>query len=118
NIITDDLTYTTDSNVYPSANFISCLLTHKDVYLGYFEFVKHRMNGIASGDSLTVTPDGLSAGKGLVVKFSKDFIASIEKLHAKGYVLRSAKVNFIVYWFNVKENKEVEIILPELNFQY
>ena len=55
------------------------LLTHKDINLGYFEFVQHRMNGIASGDPLTITSEGLSTGKGLVVKFSNDFITSIEK---------------------------------------
>ncbi len=116
NLITDDLTYSTDLNGYAPANFISCLLTHKDVKLGYFEFVQHRMNGITSGDQLTITAEGLSTDKGLVVKFSNDFITSIEKLHSKGYALHSAKANFIVYWFNSKDNKEIKIILPELNF--
>lgn len=116
NLVTDDLTYSTDLNSYAPANFISCLLTHKDVKLGYFEFVQHRMSEITSGDQLTITTEGLSTDKGLVVKFSNDFLKSIEKLFSKGYTLHSAKVNFIVYWFKSKDNKEIKIILPELIF--
>lgn len=116
NMITNELTYSTDYNVFSVASFISCLLTHKEVQLSYFEFVQHRMNEITSGDPLIVTQEGLSTHSGLVVKFSKNFVASIEKLHSKGYHLQSATANFIVHWFNTKENKEVKIILPELNF--
>ena len=116
NIITDDLTYSTDLNVYAPPNFISCLLTHKDVKLGYFEFVQHRIKGINSGDSLIINKEGLAANRGLVVKFSKDFITSLEKLNSKGYSLHSAKANFIVHWINTKDNNEAQIILPELNF--
>lgn len=115
-LITTDLTYSKDTANYPAASSISCLLTHKDVKLGYFEFVQHRMNGIASGNSLTITQEGLATEKGLVVKFSNNFLASIDKLHSKGYQLESAKANFIVYWTNPKDGKEVKIILPELGF--
>ena len=34
-------------------------------------------------------------------------------LQQKGYMLKTIKVNFIVYW-KCDENKEVKIILPEL----
>ncbi len=116
NLVTDDLTYSTDSNVYSPANFISRLLTHRDVKLFYFEYVQQRVNGMTSGDPLSISEEGLSTDNGFVVKFSNDFITSIEKLRLKGYSLHSAKANFIVHWFNPKENKEVKIILPELNF--
>jgi ATP-dependent DNA helicase RecQ len=115
-LVTDELTYSTDSNVYPPANFISCLLTHRDVKLFYFEYVQQGVNGMTSGDTLSISEEGLSTDKGFVVKFSKDFITSIENWRSKGYSLHSAKVNFIVHWFDSKENKEVKIILPELNF--
>jgi len=59
-LITADLTYSTDVNVYAAANSISCLLPHKVVKLGYFEFVQHWMNGIASGDPFIITPEGLA----------------------------------------------------------
>lgn len=116
NLLTNQLSYSADLNNYSSPNFISQMLTHKEVNLGYFAFVQHRMNGISSGDQLTPTPEGLSTEKGLVVKFSSNFIASLERLNAMGFQLQSAKANYLLYWFNPNENKEVKIILPELNF--
>jgi len=35
----------------------------------------------------------------------------------KGYALKSAKVNYIVYWLKEGAEKEVKIILPELHFE-
>lgn len=115
-LITDEMTYTQDPNPYPPPLSISCLLTHKDVKLGYFGFVQHRLKDLVSGDLLAVTPDGLATEKGPVLKFSNDFSSAMERLRQKGYRLQGAKVNFLVYWFNAKEGKEVEIVLPELTF--
>ena len=36
---------------------------------------------------------------------------------AKGYVMKDAKINFMVYWFKEEIEKEILIILPELNFE-
>jgi len=35
----------------------------------------------------------------------------------KGYKLKSAKVNFIVYWLKEGAENEVKIVLPELYFE-
>jgi len=113
-LLTTDLVYSKDTENYPTISTITFLLTHKDVKLGYFEYVQQRMNGLAAGNPLTITPDGLATGRGLVVKFSKEFTGTIEKLKGKGYELKRAKVNFMVNW--VKDGKEVMIVLPELEF--
>jgi ATP-dependent DNA helicase RecQ len=116
NIIVNNLSYSNDNFVYPTPQSISCLLTHRDINLGYFEFVQHRMNGLVSGNSLSITKEGLSTSKGLVVKFSSEFSDSLDQLEQKGYKMTEAKANFIVHWFNKKTDQEVKIILPELNF--
>jgi len=41
----------------------------------------------------------------------------METQERKGYKLKSAKVNFIVYWLNDETEQEVKIILPELYFE-
>lgn len=116
NIIVNNLSYSNDNFVYPIPQSISRLLTHRDINLGYFEFVQHRMNGLVSGNSLSITKEGLSTPKGLVVKFSSEFSDSLEQLERKGYIMMEAKANFIVHWFNKKTDQEVQIILPELSF--
>ena len=35
----------------------------------------------------------------------------------KNYILKSAKVNFVVYWQKKGAEKEVQVILPELYFE-
>ena len=38
-------------------------------------------------------------------------------MKTKNYELKSAKVNFIVYWKKEETEQEVKIILPELHFE-
>lgn len=93
-------------------------LSHKDIYLGYFEYVQHRLNGLKSGDSLMISDEGCKNKKGeFVLKYSKKFLARIEELNANGFQLKDAKVNFIVYWTDEDKKVEVKIILPELLFE-
>jgi ATP-dependent DNA helicase RecQ len=72
------------------------------------------MIGLTSGSSLSVTFEGLATEKGLVVKFSSEFVKQLEQFAQKGYSLKSADVNFIVHWFNATSNKEYKIVLPEI----
>lgn len=116
NIIVNNLSYSNDNFVYPNPENISRLLTHRDIKLGYFAFVQRRMNGLVSGNSLSITKEGLSTPNGLVVKFSSEFADSLNQLEQKGYRMTEAKANFIVHWFNKKTDQEVKIILPELSF--
>ncbi|MTI28240.1 RecQ family ATP-dependent DNA helicase, partial [Fulvivirga kasyanovii] len=93
-------------------------LTHRDVDLGYFKFVQHRMKNMQSGDPLVIEDTGCSNSNGdLVLKFSMNFQKIIEAQKSRGYNLKSGKVNFIVYWQKKGEEQEVKIILPELHFE-
>ena len=93
-------------------------LTHKDLYLGYFEYVQHRINALTSGDSITVSDEGCKNFKGeLVLKFSKKFLERMVEIKSNGFELKEAKVNFIVYWTDEDKKVEVKIVLPELHFE-
>ena len=41
----------------------------------------------------------------------------ISKCKQKGFVIASAKINFIVYWMMPEEAKEIKIVLPEILFK-
>ncbi len=115
NMVADSLTYVKDNMSYPQPEHISFMLSHKNVYLGYFEFVQHRMNGIVCGSKLNISDEGLSNNKGeLILKFSKDYVLYLQKMKAIGYELEKAETNFVVYWKNKETGKEVEIVLPAL----
>ena len=51
------------------------------------------------------------------MKFKQQFIKRIESLEEMNYVLKSAKVKFILHWQREGSEKEVKIILPELYFE-
>jgi ATP-dependent DNA helicase RecQ len=110
----DELSYLRDGNSYPEPRQIVLNLTLRDVNLGYFEFVQHRLRDISSGDKLIILPEGLGNEQSeLVVKFSQKFKESLSLYHSAGYRLADARANFIVYWKNENNEKESKIILPE-----
>jgi ATP-dependent DNA helicase RecQ len=111
----DDLSYVKDSNAYTEPRQIAIYLTLRDVQLGYFEFVQHRLYGLSSGDKLSILPEGLGNAKSeLVLKFSQAFNAKLNIYTSKGYKLVDAKINFIVNWKNENSEKESMTILPEI----
>ncbi len=90
-------------------------LSHKDLNLGYFEFVQHRINKLKSGDLISVNEKGFNDTNGHpVAKYSKKFESKIRHLEKKGYSASSAKISFAVYWYNSKLEKELLIVLPEM----
>jgi len=107
-----------DSVVYPPPEELAMQLTHQDVNLGYFAFIQHRVNNLLSGELIRIKEDGCAnSSDEFVLKFSKKFLETIDKQANQGYKLKSAKVNFIVYWKNDEAEKEVKIVLPELYFE-
>ncbi len=97
---------------------IAVQLTHKDIYLGFFAFVQHRLAALMSGQDLQIQAEGLADQSGnLLLKFSKKFQEQISAHRASGYVLTEARVNFIVYWKDQEQGQEYKVVLPELVFE-
>jgi len=106
-----------DKNIYLPPDQFTLHLGHKDVWLGYFTHRGQLVSRLMSGDKLEIDGDqGLSAHGKPVLKFSQGFKKEIESLQTKNYQLKSARVNFIVYWKNEDTGEEVKILLPELHF--
>jgi ATP-dependent DNA helicase RecQ len=93
-------------------------LSLKDVWLDYFISRQYLITLLKSGDTLIVKGDECldTTGKS-VLKFSKQFVTQIKNMQSKNYALKSAKVNFILYWKKEDTEQEVKIILPELYFE-
>jgi ATP-dependent DNA helicase RecQ len=92
-------------------------LTHRDVNLNYFSRIQSLVSRLICGDNLAVNGSSyLNFGGQPILKFSQKFVETIEERKARGYDLRSAAVNFIVYWQCEKAEQEIKIVLPELHF--
>lgn len=114
----ENLTITTDTNTYSAPNEIVIQPSFTGVWLSYFTSRQRYISELMSGDKLVVGNNELLNSKNeSILKFSKKLIAEIEALKTKNYHLKSAKVNFIVYWLPENAEQEIMIILPELLFE-
>lgn len=107
-----------DNHVYLPLDELVMHLTHKDVRLGSFSNKQHLVSQLVSGEELILNgTECLNRRRQPVLQFSRNFISQLEEMKEKGFELKRAKVNFIVYWMNEKSGKEEQIILPELYFE-
>lgn len=118
NLSAENLDRVDDGEIYLPPNEIAMQLTLKDIWLDYFINKQHLVSQFTSGDALTLNGDECLNSKGQsVLKFSQQFVRQIESIKERNYELKTAKVNFIVYWLKEGEEKEVKIILPEIYFE-
>ncbi len=115
---TEQMSATSDTKTYLPPGHLTRQLGHKDVVLGYFRYVAHRVNRITNGQALSIKEDGLANEDGeLVLKFSKLFRDDLIKIEEDGYKFKSAIVNFLVYWKEKESQEYIKIILPEVVFE-
>jgi ATP-dependent DNA helicase RecQ len=104
-----------NSEAWALPKLIAVTPGHREVYLGYFPFVQHRVEALASGQPLKPHAEGLADEEGrLVLKFSRSFQEKMEDYLRMGYTLREARVNFLVFWKNREDDREYRVVLPWL----
>ena len=104
----------TDNRVYPEPSVISIQLTHKDVFLSYFARRRGELDSLISGQKLAVRDKGCFLGDKEVVRFSASFSEKLETYKAKGYSPAGASIRHIVFWQDKDNDREIKIILPNL----
>lgn len=118
NFVVDNLERIENKETHLPPNELVMHLFFKDVWLDYFINRQHLIAPLKSGSILILNGDEcLNSNGKSVLKFSKKFMDQIENMKRKNYELKSAKVNFIVYWKKEETEQEVKIILPELYFE-
>ncbi len=116
-LLTDNLLYSYNNNTYDTPGELTIQLTHKDVQLGYFEYVQHRIKDLYSGQKLTLQEDGLCNNKGeKILKYAQKFRDTLSDLQQQGFLPRAAVVNYMVYWKKPDAEEELLIALPDLLF--
>lgn len=116
-IAADNLIRVEDKMPYSALDQLSIQGTFKDVWLDYFKYWQYQIKDLLSGDPLNIKEDGCANDKGeLVLKFSVQFQEEISVIQQKGYRIKEAYVNFIIFWKKPDERQQIRIILPELIF--
>lgn len=117
-ILCDNLEVIEDEETYKEPKKLIIQLTQRDVWLDYFLNRQFEINQLVSGDLLTIQGDGCTNQIGSsVLKFSNQFKSEIDAQKEKGFILKEAKINFILYWKKEDTDKEIKIILPEVCFE-
>lgn len=107
-----------DIDSYEDSDLLVLHLTHKDIWLDYYISKQNLLSNLKSGDKLSVNNEGCSDNnRNVIVKFSNSFKEKIAAFESKGYKLKSAEINYIVYWQKEDTDIDVKIILPELKLQ-
>ena len=95
NISTEKLIRNENINSFQRPRDLALQLSHKDIYLGYFERVQRIVDNLMSGEILRMNDDGCMNNKGeLVLKFSKKFLEKLAEIKSDGYRPTSAKSEF------------------------
>ena len=113
--------YYTDNNEYPEPNKITIELSHRDVILGYFKYVKCDILLLQSGSALDYADGNFFAWVNgrykIVAKLSKRATDFVESLKEKGYVVTSSEARFVLSWKGEEDTEESEIVLPDIHLE-
>lgn len=108
-----------DKNIYPAPQSLCYTLTHRDLWLDNFinNHCQDAVNKLKSGMPLRLTEKGCTDySNNEILRFSKKFQTTVSELIQKGYKLKEASVNFVVYWKKQEDQIEVKIVLPKVVF--
>ncbi|MGZ2369416.1 RecQ family ATP-dependent DNA helicase [Ancylomarina sp. YFZ004] len=104
------------------------ILGHKDIDLGSQKYFKtiNSITTLKSGDKLKNYSVQFANNKGIglakqdggeVLLFSRQFRdEKYNKFVKNGYQLSNGSVEYLVYWYDSKDDKEYKVVLPKLKF--
>lgn len=105
------------------------ILGHKDINLGSQKYIQtlNRIKTLNSGDNLKKDTvqfkdnEALGLAKkegGNILLFSRQFIEKKYNTFINdGYQLSCGNVEYLVYWYDINEEKEYKVVLPRLKFE-
>ena len=118
-----------DSREFDEPEFYDVVLTLRDINLKSVKYEKASkiIGSLYTDDELVTSNIKFRTGEGLglgrtanenVLLFSNDFLSrKWSVFYKRGYEMIRAKVEYRVTWFDSKENKEYEVLLPKIRFK-
>jgi len=116
-IMTENLERVEDQEIHSPPNQLAMHLTLKDVWLDYFITRQEIVSQLTSGDLLQTSGNECMNFNGQpILRFSRQFSDTIERMKQRGFHLEKAQVKFIIYWKKEDAAHEIKIILPVVYF--
>jgi ATP-dependent DNA helicase RecQ len=107
--------YLRDAREFPAPTKISITLGLKHVWLGHFASAQNYIKHLIPGEELTLEEAAIVNKAGHpVLFFSAKFKDRLLQYQQRGFIIESARVNHIVYWWDKEHKHEVLTVLPEV----
>ncbi|MGN0317427.1 MAG: RecQ family ATP-dependent DNA helicase [Lachnospira sp.] len=114
-----------DNNCYPASEKLISQLSHKDVFLGFYEGKQKSLVNLYGGMELVIQKNGLAYCEMRndkeefipVVQYSQKYLQQINHYEKLGYYPVSARIRFVVAWKNKTTQKTNVVILPDITFR-
>jgi ATP-dependent DNA helicase RecQ len=118
NLVAEDLYRISNQEVYLPPEKMALHLSHRDLQLDYFITRQSAISQLMSGEELILgSAECMNSRGASVLRFSNQFMSTIESKKQLGYFPKKCNVNFIVFWHKEGSEQEVKIILPVLYFE-
>ncbi|MDD6797431.1 MAG: hypothetical protein PUE71_03985, partial [Clostridia bacterium] len=109
-----------DSRNYQRSDELVSQLSHKDVFLGFFEGKQEKFINLTAGMKLEIVDNGLvyndNGRRMLVVQYSKKYRQQMQHYMYMGYNPVSAQIRFVVAWKNKDSQKTCIVVLPDITY--
>ncbi|MBX7052692.1 MAG: RecQ family ATP-dependent DNA helicase [Flavobacteriales bacterium] len=114
-ILVENMKQIKDSNMYQKPNEFLMHIGLKDVVLDFFITKQNTITQLTCGDSLKFNGvELIDLNNRPVIRLSQKCKNELEAQELLGYRLKSARVNFILYYKKENLEKEFLVVLPEL----
>ncbi|TVP53234.1 MAG: RecQ family ATP-dependent DNA helicase [Mongoliibacter sp.] len=109
------LNFREETEIFEDTETLILHLLHRDVWLGYFHSRQKTLFRLRPGEVLKYRDhECFNEEWQSVLRFSNAFKITLEDFAQKGYQVQSVKVNWMLYWRDPDEDKEILVLLPEV----
>jgi len=119
-IMPKDITVIKDNNHYEQVNTKTCIMTLRDVFLGFCGWHNGRMEPLVVGTKVQMSKRNkdkrfhLFVGNNIIECLSKDFSKKIKEYIEAGYSVDDIEVESVVVWRDKKENRHIKHALCKI----
>ncbi len=117
NITVENMLKIKDGTNYGNPRTLIIQLSHEDVALDAFLYYQKVIECIYSGQVLSVKDNACYIKDKKVITFSSKFKQELTDLVKSGYLPTKAIVRHIVYWYGEKIDREIKILLADVEFK-
>lgn len=108
-------THVVDKRNFDDPPKISLTLGLSHVHLGRFSGFQNEIGNLLPGEELRFRSGGLISKNGVqVLQFSNKFRDKLARYEARQFIVHTARITYIVYWWDESKGRDVKVVIPEV----